>query len=155
MSSTESSWWNFINTYRIGIVIGLIIVSLLFICFGHIYREQVQLALKKEFFKFPSCSLDWWSVSHFMLFGIFGFLIPEYPLSFFLLGAGFEVVEDCLSSDSTTQLADCTNGEVKRENFVCKWSINDDYWYCNPSDPWVNLTGYIIGSAIRTVFFTV
>jgi hypothetical protein len=144
------NWWDFINQYRAGLVVLLCILALLFICFGHVYREQVQLALKREFFKFPECSLDWWSVSHFCLFALFGFLIPEYPLTFFALGMGFELVEDGLSSDQTTQLANCANSAVKATNPMCWCSINNDYWYMNPSDPWVNLTGYIVGSAIRT-----
>jgi hypothetical protein len=142
-----------LDKYRISIVILLCVLSLAFICFGHIYREQVQLMLKREFFKFPSCSIDWWSISHFALFAIFGFLIPEYPLTFFVLGTGFEVIEDALSSDATTQFANCTNYDTKRKSPMCWASINDDYWYCNMTDPWVNLTGYILGSAVRTVFF--
>lgn len=143
----------FLDQYRYAICVVLVIVALIFICFGHIYREQVQLALKREFFRFPECSIDYWSLSHFLLFGIFGFLIPGYPLSFFVMGTGFEIVEDCLSSDKTTQLVDCTNKANKADNLLCRFSINDDYWYCNMTDPFVNLVGYITGSAIRTVFF--
>jgi hypothetical protein len=142
----------FLNRYRYAICVVLVIVALIFICFGHIYREQVQLALKREFFRFPECSIDYWSLSHFLLFGIFGFLIPEYPLSFFIIGTGFEVIEDGLSSDKTTQFVNCTDKNNK-DNLMCKFSINDDYWYCNMTDPFVNLVGYITGSAIRTMFF--
>ena len=110
------------------------------------------MVLKREFFKFPECSIDYWSLSHFLLFGIFGFLIPGYPLSFFTLGIGFEILEDCLSSDATTQLVNCMD-KYNKKNVMCAWSINTDYWYMNPSDPWSNLTGYIVGSAIRTVCF--
>ena len=137
-----------LDKYRISIIIGLCILSLVFIMFGHKYRDQVQLVLKQELVKFPNASLDWWSISHFMLFGIFGFLVPEYPLTFFSLGVGFELVEDYLSSNKTTMLCDCvkSNGE----GFWCN-GYQDGYWYMNPTDPWVNLTCYIVGSAIRTV----
>ena len=145
--------WEFINNYAVGICIFLIIVAMAFIMIGHIWRDEVQLVLKHEFFKFPESSLDRWSVSHAMLFGIFGFLIPNRPLSFFTLGVVFELFEDFLSADESTQLVDCKNN--KQEAFGGIWcnGIQTDYWYMNPTDPWVNLTGYIIGSAIRTTIF--
>ncbi len=149
----EIDWWQFMNEYRIAICIVLTLVALLFIIFGHCYREEVQSKLKAEFFKFPACSIDWWSVSHLVLYAIFGFLIPGYPLTFLMIGAGFEILEDGLSSDGTTQLVDCMNSRNKQKNIMCQGSINDDYWYMNPSDVWVNLIGYVIGSAVRTTFF--
>jgi hypothetical protein len=141
--------WEFINQNAIGVCIVLSIVALIFIMFGHIYREQVQLALKQEFIKLPGTTFDWWSVSHAVLFGLFGFLVPNHHLSFFALGAGFEVVEDMLSGDKTTQLADCMSPD-KDSKLMCKFSINDDYWYAKWDDVFVNLLGYTVGSAIRT-----
>lgn len=141
---------DFINTYKIGIVIFLFIASLLFIMCGHVYREKIQLILKRELVKFPESSIDWWSTSHFLLFSICGFIFPEYPLTFFGIGVGFELFEDYLSSDKNTMLANCKNN---RKNKVWCKGIQDGYWYMNPTDPWVNLTGYILGSAIRTTMF--
>ncbi len=144
--------WEFINQHRIAICIVLCIIALIFIAIGHIYREQVQLALKREFIKLPATAFDWWSVSHALLFGIMGFLIPDYHTSFFLLGAGFEVIEDMLSGDKTTQLADCMSAS-KESNIMCKFSINDDYWYAKWDDVFVNLAGYTLGSSLRNTFF--
>jgi hypothetical protein len=146
----SSSWWNFINQYAVAICVVLSIVCLIFILFGHCYREQVQSKLKHEFGKFPESAIDWWSVSHLVLYAIFGFLLPERPLTFFALGLVFEGAEDLLSSAATTQLVDCN---INKDMLWCKGGIEDDYWYMNPSDPWVNLTGYILGSAIRTTWF--
>jgi len=146
------SFWQFINEHAIAICIVLSIVALLFIMFGHCYREHVQLALKREFIKLPATSLDWWSVSHAVLFGLFGFLIPNYHFSFFLMGCGFEVFEDMLSGDETTQLADCMTAD-KHTKLMCKLSINDDYWYAKWDDVFVNLLGYTIGSSIRATFY--
>ena len=143
--------YEFIIEHRIGIIIVMCLVSWLFICVGHIYRDEIQLKLKRKFATFPEAEIDWWSVSHLLFYGIIGFLIPDYPLSFFVLGAGFELLEDCLSADKTTQLANCMNPKTKKSNFICWGSVQDDYWYMNPTDPWVNLTGYVIGSAVRTV----
>ena len=134
------------NYYKI--CIALIVVALLFIMLGHVYHETIQGPLKKKFMVFPESSIDWWSVSHFLLFGAFGFLIPERPLSAFTLGVGFELVEDFLASNESTQLSDCSDGK----GLWCN-GIQDDYWYMNPTDPWVNLLGYVTGSAIRTTWF--
>lgn len=146
----NNKFLNFIDSNKINIIIALCIIAILFIIVGHIYREQIQLVLKKEFVRFPSSSLDWWSVSHFVLFGIFGFLMPNYPLSFFTIGSIFELLEDYLSSDDSTQLCDCKT--VVKNKVWCN-GIQDDYWYMNPTDPWVNLTGYIVGSAVRSTYF--
>lgn len=141
--------WKFINENAVGVCVVLCIVALLFIMMGHIYREQVQLALKHEFVKLPGTTFDWWSVSHALLFAIFGFIIPDHHLSFFTIGAGFEFFEDMLSSDKTTQLADCMSAD-RDSKFMCQFSINDDYWYAKWDDVFVNLLGYTVGSALRT-----
>lgn len=144
-------FWQFINENAIAICIALALVALIFIMCGHIYREQVQLALKKEFVKLPGTTFDWWSVSHAVLFGIFGFLMPNYHTSFFLLGTGFEIVEDMLSGDESTQLADCMTSD-KDTKVMCMLSINDDYWYAKWDDVFVNLLGYTLGSSLRTTY---
>ena len=141
--------WDFINENAIGVCVVLCIVAILFIMMGHIYREQVQLALKHEFVKLPGTTFDWWSVSHALLFGIFGFLVPNYHLSFFTVGASFEVLEDMLSGNATTQLSDCMSPD-RDSKLMCQFSINDDYWYAKWDDVFVNLLGYTVGSALRT-----
>jgi hypothetical protein len=148
----EMSFWNFINQHAIAICIVLSVIALLFIMFGHVYRDQVQSALKQEFVKLPSTTFDWWSISHAVLFGIFGFLVPNYHFSFFLAGTSFEILEDMLSSDATTQLADCMSPD-KNSKIMCKLSVNDDYWYAKWDDVFVNLFGYTVGSSVRTTFF--
>lgn len=139
----------FINKYSIAICILLCIIAIIFIIIGHCYREKIQMALKQEFVKLPGTTLDWWSVSHFLLFGFLGFVLPNRHFSFLMLGAAFELVEDMLSSDNTTQLADC---RTKKEGIMCALSINDDYWYAKWDDVFVNLLGYTVGSSVRTTF---
>lgn len=149
---------NFIDTYWYAIIIVFIILSLIFICIGHIYREQVQLVLKKTFVELPPDTIDWWSISHFALFAIFGFVKPGYPLTATAIGAGFEVVEDFLSSDKTTQLCDCSEpfyagpDGTPRKKFWCN-GLQDDYWYAKHSDIFWNMLGYVTGQAVRTTFF--
>jgi hypothetical protein len=145
------AFWDVINQHAIAICVCLSLVALVFIVFGHVYREEVQLALKQPFVELPATTFDWWSVSHAVLFGLFGFLIPNWHFAFFTIGCMFEVVEDMLSGDESTQLADCmTNKESK---LMCSLSINDDYWYAKWDDVFVNLLGYTVGSSIRTTFY--
>lgn len=66
------------------IIIILIILSLIFIIIGHQYRDKIQTPLKKPIIHISEFDLDWWSVSHFSLFAMFGFLKPGYAFSFLL-----------------------------------------------------------------------
>jgi hypothetical protein len=142
---------HFLDKNALSICAALTIISLVFIVFGHKYRESVQLALKKELIRLPGTTIDLWSVSHLLLFMVFGMLIPNRHMSFLLAGAAFEVVEDMLSSDESTQLDDCKT--LDRSKIMCKFSINDGYWYAKWDDVFIDLLGYTIGSAIRTTFF--
>jgi hypothetical protein len=128
---------------------------MIFILIGHVYKDEVQTKLKRKFISLPATDIDYWSISHFLLFAVFGYILPNYPLTFLILGVLFEFIEDCLSSDETTQLADCKNKYNKKYHLMCQFSINNDYWYSNWSDIFVNLFGYLVGSALRTHFFKV
>ena len=142
----------FITDNAIAICVCLCLAAIGFIVFGHKYRDDVQTVLKQDFVKLPATTFDWWSISHAVWFGLFGFIIPNRQMSFFALGTGFEIVEDMLSSDHSTQLDDCM-APNKEERIMCKFSINDDYWYAKWDDVFVNLLGYTIGSSIRTTLY--
>jgi hypothetical protein len=144
------TWLQWMDDNWMYIIIALIIVALTFICVGHIYRDAIQLAMKKDFIKLPATTVDWWSISHMALFALFGFIKPGYPLAAFLVGAGFEVFEDYLSSDATTQIVDCsvTHDEEGVRKFFCS-GINTDYWYAKWDDVLWNILGYIVGQSIR------
>lgn len=145
----------FIDDNAFAIIVALIICSLIFIIIGHEYREQVQLVLKKDFATLPGTTVDYRSISHFLLFAVFGFIKPGYAFTALVAGAGFEVVEDYLSSDKTTQLDGCAtnpyNGDGVRKTF-CN-GINTDYWYGKWDDVFWDITGYVTGQAIRQTFF--
>ena len=137
------------------IICGLIVAALIFIMIGHVYREQVQLRLKREIIRVPEASLDWWSVSHFGLFFLFGMVEPHRHLTFFTLGAAFEVVEDMLSADDTTQLVNCKFKQCNSylTNKVFCNGFNEDYWYGKWDDVFVNILGYTLGSGIRSTLY--
>ena len=140
------------------IILMLIIFALIFIMIGHKYRESIQLRLKYNLVVLPKTTLDWWSISHFVLFFLFGIFEPGHHAKFFTIGAGFEIIEDMLASDKTTQLVDCTNPINKdryKSYFISRLYCNglqDDYWYGKWDDIFVNLAGYVAGSALQTQY---
>ena len=136
------------------LVLGAIVVSLLFVMTGNIYKNSFQNILKKPLLHINAFHLDWWSVSHFLLYLFFGFVMPGYPLSFFTMGVIFEIFEDAMANDESTKLVNCN---TKAPNLIHKIMCNgskDSYWYSNVSDIAINLFGYVVGQAIRTTFTT-
>ena len=134
------------------LVIGAMVISILFIMIGHEFRDQIQSLLKRPIYKLKEVVFDWWSVSHFLLFAFFGFVKPNYPFSFFAAGILFEVFEDGMASDESTQLVNCPE---KKNSFIGRIMCNgqqDSYWYGKLDDIFMNLTGYVFGQAIRTTF---
>ena len=136
------------------LVIGATIVAIIFIMIGHVYHEQIQSRLKIPLVSIEKVNIDLWSVTHLMLFAFFGFVKPGYPLSFFTCGVIFEVFEDLMASNKTTQMFDCvTKKESLIGNFVCN-GYDDSYWYGKIDDIFINLLGYVIGQSIRTTYYT-
>ena len=130
-----------INTLSNKLVVGAAVVAIIFVMIGHIYSEHVQKQLKVPILKLDEVVFDGWSALHFMLFAFFGFVKPGHPLTFFMLGAAFEVFEDGMASEKNTK-------------FIHGISYgNDSYWYCKADDLFSNLIGYVIGQAMRTVHF--
>ena len=132
-------------------IIGILVVlSIGFIIIGHEFREQIQLRLKSRLFTLPKCTIDWWSITHAGLFFLFGIIAPENHAKFFILGIIWELIEDCMASEPSTQLVDCAcknRGVLK--SMWCRGRPGD-YWYANIWDPVINLLGYTLGSALAT-----
>jgi hypothetical protein len=147
--SINTTGENFIDIHALSICAVLTITVLVFMVFGAKNNARVQLAFTKELVRLPGTTIDLWSVSHLLLYMVFGLLIPNQHMSFLLAGAAWEVVEDMLSSDETTQLDDCKTLD-SRSKIMCKFSINDGFWYAKWDDVLIDLLGYTIGSAIRT-----
>lgn len=142
-----------IDTLQHRLLLGAFVVSIIFIIVGHIYQEQVQARLKTPLYTANQVILDWWSVSHFLLFAFFGFVKPGYPLSFFTMGVLFEVFEDGMASDATTQSINCTKNKKSIIGGVMCNGFQDSYWYGKIDDIFMNLIGYVTGQAIRTTFY--
>ncbi len=141
-----------IERYPIQICGALIILSVLFIIVGHRYHGTVQAAMKQPLVDLPKTNWDWWSLSHFALFLIMGYVMPGRAFQFFALGALFEVWEDYMAHDKHTQLATCGGGDVTQNTVVKKlWcgATNDPYYYAKWDDPFINLAGYVLGEYLR------
>ena len=95
--------------------------------------------------KFPSCSINRWAIIHFFLYTYLGFVFPNNPIRWFFIGVLFEIAEDYLDMDEDTKLYDC----VKSKGFWCN-GFSKNYINMNPTDPWVNLMGYLVGQTLRT-----
>ena len=144
----------FLDKYQNELVVGVSIFALLFIIIGHIYRDQIQAKFKKPLATVPAFDIDYWSVTHFMLFAFFGFVFPNHAFTFACFGAMFELFEDGVSSDDKTQLIDCKNKDTKSSfigNIYCNGDPNS-YWYAKLDDIAINVFGYITGQGIRNTF---
>lgn len=140
----------YIDQYPIQIIIALLVLAVIIIVIGQTYGKELQDRMNLPYIRVPAFDLDAWSITHFMLFMTLGFIKPDYPLSFLMVGIGWEIVEDALAADKNTQLADClSNKEGLYKKIMCNGS-QDGYWIANLDDLLCNMVGYLIGSAIRT-----
>lgn len=129
---------------RIYAVFGLLILSVIFIMIGHAYREQIQSRLKQPLITIMGKTYDWWSLSHLLLYMLIGYITPDRYVLFTGIGIAWELVEDYLSADRSTQLVNCT--DPKNKGHVWCNGIQNDYWYMEKSDVFVNVLGYFAGS---------
>ena len=53
------------------LIVGAMVVSFIFIMIGHIYKEQIQDLFLKPLYANQFFTLDWWSVTHFVLYAFF------------------------------------------------------------------------------------
>lgn len=138
---------------RVGITITIVVI--LFILLGHFYPAQIQSALKRPLFKLPETTVDWWSVSHFLFFGLLAFLYPSHIGELFVISVLWEVIEDGLAPTNSKQLIDCTKkyDNSWQETFKVMWcdhaAREKDYWYGKWDDIFFNSMGIILGYAVR------
>lgn len=91
-------------------------------------------AMTDTVFTVGKCELDWWSVSHFMLYTILGFAFPHLWLLLVICGISWELLEYC-------------SGKIEHA-FVHKPG-DPVYWCGKWSDLVVNSSGFIVGLVIR------
>lgn len=134
------------------LVLGALVISLLFIMVGHIFRDKIQAVLKQPLYKLEKkIVFDWWSVSHLLLWSFIGFIKPGNSMVAFLFGVGFEIFEDSMASDKNTQSVNCPNKNALG-GLMCNGKP-DGYWYGKVDDVFSNMVGYMIGETVRTKFY--
>lgn len=131
-------------------IITMGIGATLFILIGHKYPQKIQSVLKKPIIIIKENTIDYWSVTHYILYGTFGFLVPNHAFEFFILGGCFELFEDYMSSKKNRQYLSQV-GDIDNNNEI----EEKNYWYSNPSDWWINLIGYATGEFIRHSIYVI
>lgn len=143
------------------VCIALFVLAMFFIIIGHYHPERVQKVLKGSFFEIPKSTVDYWSLSHLVLYACAGYLVPGKHFEFMILGAAFEAVEDYLASNENTILVDCvqkadtswwcnktSRGSAQNDgphDTSTPPDTSESYWYSNSSDILVNMIGYTLG----------
>ena len=139
----------YILNYPLAIIIVVLICCLAFIVLAHYYPNQLRSVLKNKLIDVPPTTIDFWSLSHFMLFILIGFLMPDQLWGWALFGTGWELIEDYLADDNSTQLVDCEVTPNGKRKLWCNGVKLDGYWYGKWDDVIVNILGYTVGSTLR------
>lgn len=89
--------------------------------------------------------LDGWSISHFTFFFILGYLYPQKIKLTVFLGILWEIFEYLYDNYKPTFLdgfGHCVTTDPKKKNVI--------WWYGKISDIFVNYSGFVIGSYLKT-----
>ncbi len=127
---------------------------ILFIIIGHIHPKKIQGALKKEIISVEGTTFDIWSLTHFLFFGIFGYLFPYHLGELLIIGILWEIAEDALASPESTQIVDCKKEhrglkQIFQDTWCNKLARKGDYWYGKWDDVFANSLGIIVGHWFR------
>lgn len=139
--------------YHVGVAVTILVI--MFIVLGHYYPEQIQGALKRPLFTLPATTVDWWSMSHFLFFGLLAFMYPSLICELFVISIIWEVIEDALAPPNSKQLIDCTKKYENpwQETFKTVWcqhiAREKDYWYGKWDDVFFNSMGILVGYGLR------
>lgn len=78
------------------------------------------------------CKLDWWSVTHFMLYIVLGFAFPHLWCLLLVCSITWEILE---------YFTGCVERTFKKDDLV--------YWCGKWSDLFVNTSGFMVGLSLR------
>jgi hypothetical protein len=119
-----------------------------------IRRAKTRDVLARRIYHHPICQdIDGWSISHLLFFGLLGVLYPGHHLQFFLVGAGWEIVETVLGqnelklSGRRIQLVgdqDAEGGPTGKDGA---------FWYGKESDVLMDVFGYAVGSCFAEKYW--
>ena len=127
-----------------------IVVVIVIVAYGYYLRTTgTKDVLEKKVIDHPSCpGFDGWAVTHFLSFGLLGFLYPGHYVQFLVASFVWEGIEHLLGthqleiSGKRLQLIGDQDEEGKSTG------KKDAWWYGRfTTDPCFNMAGYILGSA--------
>lgn len=128
-----------------------IIICLVLVAFGYFSKITMQNNMKVELFNFFGMKIDWWSISHLVLYIYFGYHFPQYFVEFLVIGTLWEIFESSFCKESFAKLIGCQGSN----NSFCQ-KINKirgcDYWYGKVDDIVVNIIGFVIGAMLAKKF---
>ena len=131
-------------------VLAYLLFALSFIVIGHHYQSLqalLQTKISEIFvFDFSLIVIDGWTMLHIFMYTLMGYWMPQKSLHFLTLGVLFEILEDYMASNGSTQLVSCSN---QLKTFWCHtpstWPSSDGYWYAKWGDIIFNMLGYKLG----------
>ena len=124
-----------------------IIICLLLVIAGQ-FLKPIYGKMKNVLFTFQGIIVDWWSISHIILYIYFGYKFPNSFAEFLIIGSIWEVIEAFLCRENFEKITQCRDSE----NIVCRnmRKFNScDYWYGRIDDVAMNMIGFTIGAAIH------
>ncbi len=136
-------------------MISLFVIATIFIMIGHVYPDKIQALLKKPFLVLPESTADWWSLSHFLLFGFLAFMYPHFICELFVISVVWEIIEDALAPPHSKMLIDCDKkySNSIQSSFQSMWcghlAREKDYWYAKWDDVFWNSLGILVGYGLR------
>jgi len=141
LRQTLSNIWHIATNPKFYVIV---IIALLLIVLGNLYMKQVQAKMKITLLNIDGLEIDWWSVTHIILYIYFGYFFPNYFVEFFIIGVIWELFESFFCQESVSKLLGCH----KSEHIWCRGlkKVNScDYWYGKIDDLAMNSIGFIIG----------
>lgn len=123
--------------FYIPVIISFVLIMLIFL------SKPIQNKMKTNLFVIFGAELDFWSVSHFLLYIYFGYSFPEFFLEFLIIGCIWELIEITFSKDFFMKLINGNNGAIS--NKITNHVKESNYWYGKVDDIFVNMSGFLVG----------
>lgn len=133
-----------INFY-VPLIIGIVIIFI-----GSLYQKKLQKYMNSVLFSIGGIDVDFWSISHVVLYIYFGYFFPEYFVEFLIIGALWEVFESTFCKNSLQKIFGCNSTSTNKICNTLSKLTSCDYWYGKLDDIAMNMIGFVIGAWLST-----
>lgn len=127
-----------------------VIIIILLIIVGNFFKP-IKSRMHTVLVSIGGIDIDWWSVSHIVLYIYFGYQFPNSFAEFLIIGSVWELIETFFCREKFERITNCTDSE----SAICRGmrKINScDYWYGKIDDVAMNMIGFVIGAALAKRF---